>query len=95
MCNVVPPAFPSIFCQFMLVGWLDKLDRGQVVSEEILAGTEIPGGWRRTRVCLSLHRHHQNDSCFQTGSDESRFNVSLINYREGQSHKAVSTDHNF
>ena len=79
----------------MLVGWLVKLDRGQAVSEEVLAGTEIPGGWGRKRVCLLLQRHHQNDSSIQIGRDESRFNVSLINYREGQSHKAVSTDHNF
>ena len=27
---------------------------------------------------LSLHCHHQNDSCIETGSDESHFNVSLI-----------------
>ena len=29
-------------------------------------------------MCLSLHCHHQNDSCIKTGSDESHFNVSLI-----------------
>ena len=29
-------------------------------------------------VYLSLHCHHQNDSCIQTGSDKSHFNVSLI-----------------
>ena len=27
---------------------------------------------------LSLHCHHQNDSCVKTGSDERHFNVSLI-----------------
>ena len=27
---------------------------------------------------LSLHCHHQTDSCIKMGSDESRFNVSLI-----------------
>ena len=27
---------------------------------------------------LSLHCHHQNDSCIQMGSDESHFNVSLV-----------------
>ena len=27
---------------------------------------------------LSLHFHHQNDSCIKMGSDESHFNVSLI-----------------
>ena len=26
---------------------------------------------------LSIHCHHQNDSCIKMGSDESRFNVSF------------------
>ena len=34
----------------------------------------------------------RNDSCIKMGSDESRFNVS---YCDGQSHKTVSTNHNF
>ena len=29
-------------------------------------------------IYLSLHCHHQNDSCNNMGSDESHFNVSLI-----------------
>ena len=29
-------------------------------------------------LSLSLHCHHQNDSCIKMGSDESHFNVSLI-----------------
>ena len=29
-------------------------------------------------IYLSLHCHHQNDSCIKVGSDESHFNVSLI-----------------
>ena len=29
-------------------------------------------------IYLSLHCHHQNDSCIKTGNDESHFNVSLI-----------------
>ena len=29
-------------------------------------------------VYISLHYHHQNDSCIKMGSDQSRFNVSLI-----------------
>ena len=41
---------------------------------------------------LSLHCHHQNDSCIKTGIDESHFNVSVGG--GGQSHKTVSTDHN-
>ena len=38
--------------------------------------------WRGCRkreiIYLSLHCHHQNDSCIKMGSDESHFNVSLI-----------------
>ena len=41
---------------------------------------------------LSLQCHHQNDFCIKVGSDESHFNVHNC---EGQSHKTVSTDHNF
>ena len=44
-------------------------------------------------VYLSLHCHHQKDSCIQMGSDESHFNVSVGS--DGQSHRTVSTDHNF
>ena len=39
------------------------------------------GEWRwgkREIIYLSLHGHHQNDSCMKMGSDESHFNVSLI-----------------
>ena len=42
-------------------------------------------------IYLSLHCHHQNDSCIKMGSDESHFNVSLT---VRGSHKTVSTDHN-
>ena len=33
-------------------------------------------GGEREIIYLSLHCHHQNDSCIKTGSDESSFNVS-------------------
>ena len=39
------------------------------------------GVWRwekREIIYLSLHCHHQNDSCIKVGSNESHFNVSLI-----------------
>ena len=36
------------------------------------------GGGRGRLLYLSLHCHHQNDSCIKMGSDESHFNVSLI-----------------
>jgi len=39
---------------------------------------EVGGGGRRRLLYLSLHCHHQYDSCIKMGSDESHFNVSLI-----------------
>ena len=43
-----------------------------------LGGAEYGGGGRgRGRLYLSLHCHHQNDSCIKMGSNESHFNVSL------------------
>ena len=53
------------------------------------------GVWRwgeREIIYLSLHCHHQNDSCIKMGSDESHFNVSVGS--DGQRHKTVSTNHN-
>ena len=47
---------------------------------------------RRKIIYLSLHCHHQNDSCIKMGSDKSHFNVSVGS--DGQSHKTVSTNHN-
>ena len=47
----------------------------------------------RDTVYLSLHCHHQNDSCIKMGSDESHFNVSVGS--DGQSHRTVPTNHNF
>ena len=43
-------------------------------------------------IYLSLHCHHQNDSCIKMSSDESHFNVSVGS--DGQSHRTVSADHN-
>ena len=53
------------------------------------------GVWRwgeRDIIHLSLHCHHQNDSCIKMGSYESHFNVSVGS--DGQSHRRVSTNHN-
>ena len=33
---------------------------------------------KREIIYLSLHCHHENDSCIKMGSDERRFNVSFI-----------------
>ena len=39
-------------------------------------GGEVWGGWgERGMIYLSLHCHHQNDSCIKMGSDESHFIV--------------------
>ena len=35
-------------------------------------------GLKRNIIYLSLHCHHQNDSCIKMGGDESHFNVSSI-----------------
>ena len=40
------------------------------------AGRGVEEG-KREIIYLSLHCHHQNDSCNRMGSDESHFNVSL------------------
>ena len=44
-------------------------------------GRREKGVWRwgkKEIIYLSLHCHHQNDSCIKMGSDDSHFNVSLI-----------------
>ena len=41
-------------------------------------GDGVWKGGEREIIYLSLHCHHQNDSCIKMGSDESHFNVSLI-----------------
>ena len=48
----------------------------------------------REIIYLSLHCHHQNDSCIKMGSAESRSNVSVGIASDGQSHRTVSTNHN-
>ena len=53
------------------------------------------GVWRwgkREIIYLSVHCHHQNDSCIKMGSDEGHFNVSVGS--DGLSHKAASTNDN-
>ena len=55
-------------------------------------GRAYGGGGRGRLIYLSLHCHHQNDSCIMMGSDESHFNVSLI-VRDKVT-KTVSTNQN-
>ena len=55
------------------------------------------GAWRcgeRDIIYLTLHCHHQNDSCIKRGTDKSQFNVSFI-VRDKVTNKTVFTDHNF
>ena len=52
------------------------------------------GGGGGEIIYLSLHCHHQNDTCIKMGSDESHFNVSLI-VRDKVTNKTVPTDHTF
>ena len=55
-------------------------------------GREWIEGREREIIYLSLHCHHQNDSCIKIGSDESHFSVSLT-VRDKV--KRLSTNHNF
>ena len=61
-------------------------------GEKVGKGVWRWGGGKRESIYLSLHRHHQNDSCIKVGSNESHFNVSVGS--DGQSHMTVSTNHN-
>ena len=38
-------------------------------------GREYGGGGKREIIYLSLHCHHQNDSCIKMSGDESHFNA--------------------
>ena len=62
-----------------------------IIGKEEKRGTNVRWG-KKQIIYLSLHSHHQNDSCIKMGSDESHCNVSVGS--DGQSHKTVSTDHN-
>ena len=55
--------------------------------------TKIQGGGGRGRLYLTLHCHHQSDSCIKMGSDENHFSV-LLAVRSKVT-KTVSTNHNF
>ena len=59
----------------ILVGFGWTCFNSRVVSKEVLTGTEIPGGGGRGRLYLSLHCHHQNDSCIKMGDCTYRYTV--------------------
>ena len=57
-------------------------------GEEVGVGEKVVWRWGKKEIIyLSLHCHHQNDSCIKMGSDESHLNVSVGS--DGQSHKTV------
>ena len=63
--------------------------------EGVGEGGRAEGVWRwgkKEIIYISLHCHHQNDSCIKMGSDESHFNVSVGS--DVQSHRTVSTNRN-
>ena len=43
-----------------------------------MGGKGDGGGEKRKIIYLSLHCHHQNDSCIAMGSGESQFKVPFI-----------------
>ena len=45
-------------------------------GEKRVGGGGMEVGGEGDYIHLSLHCHHQNDSCIKVGSDESHFNVS-------------------
>ena len=56
---------------------LTPICRERGTSWDLTHGGGGGGGGERKMIYLSLHFHHQNDSCIKMGSDESHFNVSL------------------
>ena len=97
----VPLSIIAAFTIALLNCALVKRAKRRVVFEEVLARTNRDpkgsgwGGWGGgggDYTSVTLHFHHQNDSCIKMGSYESHLIVSLI---VRASHKTVSTDHNF
>ena len=57
---------------------LTSIETVRLIRDGKKGGRGYGGGGRGRLLYLSLHCHHQNDSCIKMGSDESHFNVSLI-----------------
>ena len=47
----------------------------RLIRDGVSGGVKGRRWGEREIIYLSLHCHHQNDSCFKVGSDESHFNV--------------------
>ena len=65
------------YLQLVLIihGWLVRLVRRKVVSREVLAWTEVPGGGGRGGLHRTLHCHHQNDFCIRMAGGVGHFDV--------------------
>ena len=68
--------------------YLTSTETTRLIRDGEKGGRGYGGGGKREIIYLSLHCHHQNDTCIKTDSDESHFNVSVGS--DGQSHKTVS-----
>ena len=69
----------KIWKKVMTYGCLTSTESIRLIRDGEKGGVERVGKWgKREFIYLSLYCHHQNDSCIKMGSDESRFNVSLI-----------------
>ena len=58
--------------------WLYQSNTCGLLRTGRRGGRGYGGGGKREIIYLSLHGHHQNDSCIKMGNDEGHFNVSLI-----------------
>ena len=58
--------------------WLNLFNAELSPKRYRQGGREIQGGGGRGRLYLTIHCHHQNDSCITVRTDDSHFNVSLI-----------------
>ena len=65
-----PRALPSALVRFQSFN--------AQLSPTVLAATDIRGGGERWRLYLPLHCYLRNDSCIETGNDESHFNILFI-----------------
>ena len=50
---------------------LTSTETVRLIRDGEKGGRGYGGGGRGRLLCLSLHCHHQNDSCIKMGSDES------------------------
>ena len=78
--DVLHCTIPEDSCIVCKQTWcLTSTETVRLIRDGEKGGRGYGGGGRgREIIYLSLHCHHQNDSCIKMDSDESHFNVSLI-----------------